>query len=96
MLMFVDEESESAMGDESALGFSGRSRCCFCVSGELFISQQKFSEEVGDGSSADGGVDFGLGCEGVCAGLAGSSCSLVGVPGCAADWSVIGRSGALG
>ena len=60
MVMFVDEDSESAMGDESSLGFSGRSRCCFCVSGELFISQQKFSEEVGDGSSADGGVDLGL------------------------------------
>ena len=78
MLMFVDEESESAMGDESAVGFSGRSSCCFCVSGELFISQQKFSEEVGDVTSADADVVGDLYSGDVSAGLGESSRAVAG------------------
>ena len=53
--------------------------------GELLISQQKFSEEVGVGSSADGGVVGGL--------LSGDACALGGDSSGAVGWGAVVLAG---
>ena len=53
MVTAVIRDLGSAGDEEDSALFSGGSSCLCAVAGELLISEQKFSEEVGVGASVD-------------------------------------------